>query len=90
MTGATTASAGTTLEMLELDRGYYRTSSTSQDLLECHQKQACVGGSNAEQYCASGYRDACKTPAFAHNLGLVTNTMMAQVTVPTQRSMGEF
>lgn len=55
-----TRGAGKTLGTLELERGYYRTSETSLDILECHREEACVGGSNASRYCAAGYRDACK------------------------------
>ena len=63
MTGVNTGTAGTTLQTLELEPGYYRTSETSPNILECHREEACVGGSDASQYCASGYRDACKQPA---------------------------
>ena len=57
-----TGNAGATLEMLELDRGYYRTSSTSELVVECHREKACIGGSSAGHYCASGYTDVCETP----------------------------
>eukprot|EP00752_Nemacystus_decipiens_P012244 g10853.t1 len=60
-TGARSAEdGGTTLETLELEAGYYRTSNTSHDVLECFQEVACKGGTDAadDGYCADGYAGA--------------------------------
>lgn len=51
--------AGMTLPTLDLDRGFYRTSAESQNVLKCHQKKACTGGVDTSQYCATGYQGAC-------------------------------
>ncbi|CAM9706213.1 unnamed protein product [Ascophyllum nodosum] len=48
----TSPSADGTLESLEVQRGFWRSSSTSKDVRECYQMDACIGG--AEHYCASG------------------------------------
>lgn len=66
MPGVQGGNAGLTLRTLELELGYYRTSSVSQDVLECYQEEACVGGNNASEYCAPGYRDACKEHLQCH------------------------
>eukprot|EP00903_Cladosiphon_okamuranus_P007092 g6891.t2 len=58
MTGVQGGTPGLTLRTLELKRGYYRTSSVSKEVLECYQEDACVGGNDASEYCALGYRDA--------------------------------
>eukprot|EP00903_Cladosiphon_okamuranus_P016944 g15619.t1 len=59
MTGAdSTSNAGATLQTLDLEPGYYRTSPTSRDVLECHREEACIGGNDASQYCAEGYQGA--------------------------------
>ena len=72
MTGVDSkGSAGATLQTLDLEPGYYRTSETSRNVLECHREEACVGGSNASQYCAPGYQDACKYPSLTPHSGLV-------------------
>lgn len=58
--GATALSKGATLETLTLEKGYYRTSSYSHDVHGCYNEDACVGGSNAENYCAIGYEGPCE------------------------------
>ena len=59
--GAVPSSAGMTLATLELERGFYRTSSESHEVLECHRKDSCIGGLNASNYCAAGYEGPCKS-----------------------------
>lgn len=56
----TTSSSGGTLASLELDEGFYRTSAESSSILECFNRDACKGGSDASSYCAEGYRGPCK------------------------------
>lgn len=58
--GTTAPSSGTTVSTLSLEKGYYRTSDTSLAILECYQEEACVGGSDAEHMCASGYEGPCE------------------------------
>ncbi|CAN0445352.1 unnamed protein product, partial [Scytosiphon promiscuus] len=38
-----------------LAQGYFRASNQSQVVLKCYQANACRGGDNIENYCASGY-----------------------------------
>ncbi|CAM9660999.1 unnamed protein product [Ascophyllum nodosum] len=51
----TTGNSGMTLETLSLMPGFYRTFSKSREILECYREEACMGGSNADRYCAEGY-----------------------------------
>lgn len=63
-TGARSAEdGGTTLETLELEPGYYRTSNKSHNVLECFQEAACKGGVDAagDGYCAEGYSGPCES-----------------------------
>lgn len=48
------------METLEILPGYYRSSATSLDVRECLYADACVGGSEAGEYCATGYGGPCK------------------------------
>lgn len=62
-TGANSATTGgTTLETLELEPGFFRTSNTSHTVRECFQESACKGGTDASDdgYCAAGYEGPCK------------------------------
>eukprot|EP00903_Cladosiphon_okamuranus_P015456 g14274.t1 len=47
---------GATLQTLELESGYYRTSNVSRSILECYREEACTGGSDPNEYCAAGYQ----------------------------------
>lgn len=59
-TGAKAVSSGTTVESITLEEGYYRTSNESHVILECHRRGACVGGVDANNYCAAGFEGPCK------------------------------
>lgn len=59
-TGARAMLSGTTVEGMFLEAGYYRTSAESREILECHRSKACVGGDDATDYCAIGYKGPCK------------------------------
>lgn len=59
-TGTVVISNGTTLQTLTLDEGYYRDRATSLEILKCYRPEACKGGDDASNYCASGYEGACK------------------------------
>lgn len=52
---------GTTLSTLDLEKGYYRTSADSKNVLKCLREEACVGGVDSSNYCASGYQGPCTT-----------------------------
>ena len=56
----TTGNSGMTLETLDLMSGFYRTSNKSREVLECYREEACLGGSNADTYCAEGYAGPCE------------------------------
>ena len=56
----TTGNSGMTLETLNLMPGFYRTFNKSRDVLECYREEACMGGSNADTYCAEGYAGPCE------------------------------
>lgn len=63
-----TASDGgpVTLEMLSIDKGYWRATSSSRQVLACYNADACVGGlTGTADYCLEGYEGPCKCPAFA-------------------------
>lgn len=84
--------AGTTLQTLDLESGHYRTSSESENVLECPRGEACVGGGIAGHYCATGYQGACETTgrkAFpplrtTHTRFMPHTTRMAFAVVPGQ------
>ncbi|CAM9729174.1 unnamed protein product, partial [Pylaiella littoralis] len=46
---------GTVLSTLNLSSGYFRTSAGSHSILGCLRDEACRGGVNSSDYCASGY-----------------------------------
>ena len=56
----TTENGGMTLETLDLMPGFYRTSSKSREVVECYREEACLGGSDADRYCAEGYNGPCE------------------------------
>lgn len=59
-TGTVPMSNGTTTDTLVLDKGYYRDSQLSEDVLKCYRPESCKGGDDATDYCAMGYEGACK------------------------------
>lgn len=51
----------TTVEMLLIEPGYWRSSSTSTNILACYNADACRGGvTGADDYCREGYEGPCK------------------------------
>ena len=60
MEGTRASSSGTTVATLDLKEGYFRTSNESQVVVECLLEEACVGGIDAENYCADGYEGPCE------------------------------
>lgn len=59
-TGVASSQIGATLETITLEPGYYRTSTSSLEILTYYRREACLGGNNASQSCVRGYRGACK------------------------------
>ena len=62
-----TGISGMTLETLDLMSGFFRASSKSREVLECHREEACMGGSNVSGYCAEGYTGPCEE-CYLHTL----------------------
>ena len=61
MTHASSRSGVTMLEDLEIDKGYWRATNSSRDILECYNGDACRGGlTGAIDYCSAGYRGPCE------------------------------
>lgn len=50
----------TTLATFHLMEGYYRVSAQSRVIRECYQVEACSGGIDHLNYCATGYTGPCK------------------------------
>ena len=53
--GADCSRKGSTLEGLVLATGWWRTTSSSDSLVECAFENACVGGNRTDEYCAESY-----------------------------------
>lgn len=58
MEHTTSPNVNGTLETLELEPGYWRSSTTSREIKECYETDSCVGGT--EEYCAVGYDGPCE------------------------------
>ena len=57
----TAGEPGLTLETLNISAGYWRATAESEDILACHNPDACRGGlTGADNFCASGYKGPCK------------------------------
>ena len=54
----TSLSRDGTLQSLELEEGFWRSSPISKDIRECYEEEACVGGTY--DYCAEGYTGPCE------------------------------
>lgn len=59
-TGVVSTDSGATVESLVLEAGYYRVSKTSDDVVECHREESCLGGSDVDDYCETGYTGPCE------------------------------
>ena len=61
----------TTLQTLDMKEGYFRISTESPIVLKCFRQDACLGGIEQSDYCATGYTGPCKffhTKLLAHLL----------------------
>ena len=51
----------TTLEMVVIDRGYWRATISGQEVLPCYNTDACLGGlTGANGFCLKGYEGPCE------------------------------
>ncbi|CAN0463794.1 unnamed protein product, partial [Ascophyllum nodosum] len=56
MEHATSKGGNTTVEKLQIHKGYWRATSTSRDIYKCFNTKACTGGlTGASNYCLPGY-----------------------------------
>lgn len=46
---------GMTTSLLKIEKGYWRTSADSLNILACQNKEHCLGGTDPNNYCAEGY-----------------------------------
>jgi hypothetical protein len=53
--GVSTSAPGQTVNKLTLEKGFWRTSSASTEILPCLNEDHCLGGSDPSSYCAEGY-----------------------------------
>lgn len=58
---STSAGGNTSLESLLIERGYWRATNTSMDILACYNAEACLGGlTGGKDYCSEGYEGPCE------------------------------
>ena len=61
MEHATSKGGNTTVEKLQIRKGYWRAISTSKDIYKCFNTKACTGGlTGASNYCLPGYEGPCE------------------------------
>ena len=54
------------LEMLSVDKGYWRATNSSTEVLACYNADACVGGlTGTPDYCLEGYEGPCECSTIA-------------------------
>lgn len=52
-----------TIEFLDIEAGYWRATNTSDEILECYNTDACLGGITGEAaFCLEGYEGPCECP----------------------------
>lgn len=62
MEHAFSAGGTDTLEVLSIERGYWRATPSSDDVLACYNVDACLGGvTGTSGYCLVGYEGPCKS-----------------------------
>ena len=58
---ASSSGVDTTIEKLKIDKGYWRATATSTQVLKCYNGDACRGGvTGTNDFCSKGYEGACK------------------------------
>ena len=61
MEHATSSGGATTLQTVSIERGFWRATSTSTDVLACFRAEACLGGiTGSSSYCRNGYEGPCE------------------------------
>ena len=61
MEHATSKGGNTTVEKLQIHKGYWRATLTSRDIYKCFNTKACMGGlTGASNYCLPGYEGPCE------------------------------
>ena len=61
MPHATSDGGPVTLERVSIDKGYWRATNSSREVLACFNADACLGGlTGAADYCLEGYQGPCK------------------------------
>lgn len=51
-----------TLDMITIDKGYWRATNSSKNILACYHADACLGGlTGTPGYCLEGYEGPCKS-----------------------------
>ena len=60
MAHATSAGGAATAETISIDRGYWRATLSSTEVLACYNADACLGGvTGAAGFCLEGYKGPC-------------------------------
>lgn len=61
MDHASSTGGNITMESLSIERGYWRATMTTTDILECHNADACLGGvTESSGYCLESYEGPCE------------------------------
>ena len=61
MEHVTSKGGNTTVEELQIDKGYWRATNMSRSIYKCFNTNACKGGlTGASNYCLSGYEGPCE------------------------------
>ena len=65
----------TTLNLVIIDRGYWRATPSGEKVLPCYNTEACLGGlTGAPCFCFEGYEGPCKYVTLSVHLYLLTTT----------------
>ena len=60
MDHATSSGGNVTLQTLSIERGYWRATASSTEVLACYNADACLGGvTGTPGYCLDGYEGPC-------------------------------
>lgn len=75
MEHSTSSGRATTLTGVSINRGFWRATSNSEDVLPCYREEACHGGvTGSPEYCRIGYEGPCERRRFAPLLGIALAT----------------
>lgn len=87
--------AGGTLYSLQLDRGYWRYSVTSKEILRCYEAGACIGGiaaigdtrADEDAYCGEGYTGPCEAVVSVFPARHVKSAVIHDIAIVVVRSL---